>query len=304
MAKTNPIPTIADALERYLEEVTVHKKNAYVSEASLVKMWTLECGDLRLDKMDGPRLAKLRDKWLETYQPSTVVRRLSILSHLYTIAYKEWGIKVENPIRAIRKPRIRNERTRRIIKNIGVPGMPDTEINWLVRTRVHPLVGPLILFAVNTAMRRSEIANLRWEHVELNKRTLRIPDTKNGYERTIPLSPRAISVLERLEPQSKGKVFAISTDLITHVFGSARNVARSLYVSKCRQHKVQVDPKLFVDLHFHDLRHEAISRMAPHFHAHELARISGHRDTRMLMRYYHPDPQDLALKLAKMYQGE
>ena len=57
------------------------------------------------------------------------------------------------------------------------------------------------------------------------------------------------------------------------------------------------------DLHFHDLRHEATSRLAAIFELHELAKITGHKDTRMLLRYYHPDGRELARKIFRSPLG-
>ncbi|HAM5524129.1 TPA: site-specific integrase, partial [Escherichia coli] len=161
----------------------------------------------------------------------------------------------------------------------------------------HSLVLPaIILLALETAMRRSEIAELRWRFIDLDRRVAHLPDTKNGNARDVPLSTKAVMVLSNLKERSKqadDKVFGMRADAITRAFDRAVKRARERY----EQAKPQCDDTFLKDLRFHDLRHEATSRLAEIFPMHELTKITGHKDPRMLMRYYHPKAEDLALKL-------
>lgn len=162
-------------------------------------------------------------------------------------------------------------------------------------------------------MRRSELATLRWEHVDLGRRVAHLPETKNGNSRDVPLSQVAVEALAALLPNRanalrrrkgpivpaslNGPVFAVHPDGITQAFERALQRARKAYELECAQHGRELKPKFLKDLRFHDLRHEATSRLASRFQLHELAKITGHRDTRMLLRYYHPDAADLAKRL-------
>lgn len=145
-------------------------------------------------------------------------------------------------------------------------------------------------------MRRSEIAELRWRFIDLEKRVAHLPDTKNGNARDVPLSTKAVTLLSHLKECSKqtdDKVFDMRADAITRAFDRAVKRARKRY----EQANSQCDDTFLRDLRFHDLRHEATSRLAEIFPMHELTKITGHKDPRMLMRYYHPKAEDLALKL-------
>lgn len=250
-------------------------------------------------------VAKLRDEWLKIYAPATVLRRLALLSHVFNVSRKEWGMEsLLNPVEAIRKPQPKNSRTRRlealpvVSEKTGVTSGKEiaNEIEHIIAA-THSLVLPtIILLALETAMRRSEIAELRWRFIDLDRRVAHLPDTKNGNARDVPLSTKAITILSNLKEHSKpaaDKVFDMRADAITRAFDRAVKRARERY----EKANSLCDESFLKDLRFRDLRHEATSRLAEIFPMHELTKITGHKDPRMLMRYYHPKAEDLALKL-------
>jgi integrase len=127
-------------------------------------------------------------------------------------------------------------------------------------------------------MRQGEVLWMRWRNV--HGRYVHLPRTKNGEQRNVPLSSRALALLGCL---TAGKGDERVTPLEAGTSGAYfREAVRGAAIS---------------DLHFHDARHEAITRFAQRLSIMELARVSGHRDTRMLLGYYHPDAGDLAAKL-------
>ena len=129
-------------------------------------------------------------------------------------------------------------------------------------------------------MRRGELVNILWEDIDFARRTLHIPHTKNGHPRTIPLSPRAIDILRQLHGSNEARVFPMSP-----------NAVRLAWQRLTKRAGIE-------DLHFHDLRHEAISRFFEMgLSVPEVALISGHRDYRMLFRYTHLRAEDVAAKL-------
>nr|WP_318284540.1 MULTISPECIES: site-specific integrase [unclassified Methylobacterium] len=131
-------------------------------------------------------------------------------------------------------------------------------------------------------MRRGELLSLRWKEVDLEKGTVRLLRTKNGKPRTVPLTPRAIEELRGIEREGES-VFQVS--------GNA--------VQLC-WNRIRVRAGLG-NLRFHDLRHEAISRFFElGLSIPEVALISGHRDTKMLMRYTHIRPENVSQKLAQL----
>ncbi|KVL55386.1 site-specific integrase [Burkholderia territorii] len=316
--------TLFEALKRYEEEVSLLKKGA-AQESSVIK--TCQAVDLAkrpLATIRSADIAKLRDEWLKNYKPATVLRRLAVLSHVFNIARKEWGMEsLSNPVELVQKPQPNNVRTRRIAagdastvasggeESESERGAQDGEIERVARASGSALLPPIIWLAVETAMRRGEIVSLLWMHVDLNRCVVHLPSTKNGNARDVPLSSRAVAVLQTLKDSydAKGnpteddesdadRVFEIRSDAVTRAFERAVARARKAYVDECLAAKLKPDGKLLTDLRFHDLRHEATSRLASIFPMHELTKITGHKDPRMLMRYYHPRAEDLAKKLS------
>lgn len=176
----------------------------------------------------------------------------------------------------IKKPEIRNRRERRL---------SFVELKSLLKSLRRcqsSQMRLLALFAIATGMRRSEILAAEWKHVNLDTRILHIPTTKTGHPRTIPLTRRAVRILQELSKDAgEGKrIFAITEEAFRMAW---RRTIKRAGLS---------------DLHFHDLRHEAVSRFFERgLSVPEVALISGHRDYRMLFRYTHLKAEDVAQKL-------
>lgn len=204
--------TLYEALERYEEEVTPGKKSA-AGERSFLRIWRATTMAKRpLAAIRSADVAKLRDMWLKEYQPSTVLRRMAVLSHVFTIARKEWGMEsLSNPVELVRKPQLDNARTRRIVidkptvdrdqsvDELSQRNAMEGELERIVAASGSVLLPAIITLAVETAMRRGEIGGLRWEHIDLGRRVAHLPSTKNGSSRDVPLSSRAVGVLAQLK---------------------------------------------------------------------------------------------------------
>lgn len=290
--------SLKDCLERYKSEVSAHKKGASQEAYILQTLLETSLAARMMATIRSADIAALRDEWLKTLKPATVLRRLAVLSHVFSISRKEWGMEsLTNPIEAIRKPQLKNARARRVADTSSSSKcMAEGELELIKAASDSPHLSAIIDLAVETAMRREEIALLRWEHIDLNNRVAHLPDTKNGSARDVPLSPKATGILKRLQ-RTGDRPFDVRADAITRAFIRARDRARKEYESACKQANRKPDGNFLVDLRFHDLRHEATSRLAEIFPLHELTRITGHKDPRMLMRYYHPKAADLAKKL-------
>jgi len=317
--------TLYAALKRYEQEISLSKKGAPQETSVLKSCKAVNVAKRPLATIRSADIAKLRDDWLKDYKPATVLRRLAVLSHVFNVARKEWGMEsLSNPVELVRKPQPNNARTRRIavvdlspVLSAGDEpeserGAQDGELERVIKASGSALLPSIILLAVETAMRRGEIVSLLWVHVDLNRCVAHLPSTKNGDARDVPLSSRAVAVLQALKvlrdeakrsatvgaEEKAGNVFAIRSDAVTRAFERAVARARQTYVEECRTAKLKPDGKFLTDLRFHDLRHEATSRLASIFPMHELTKITGHKDPRMLMRYYHPRAEDLAKKMA------
>lgn len=213
----------------------------------------------------------------------------------------------------MRKPAVNNARVRRVVElerfhdvedgpNALRP-MREGELEWVIVASSSALLPSIKQLAVETAMRRGEIVSLGWEHADLARRVAHLPATKNGSARDVPLSSKAVKVLQalrdRLDANERGHgvVFAMRADAVTRAFERAVRRARKQYEDKCQETGEKPLSNFLVDLRFHDLRHEAMSRLASIFPMRELTKITGHKDPRMLMRYYHPKAEELAKRL-------
>jgi integrase len=148
-------------------------------------------------------------------------------------------------------------------------------------------------------MRRGEIFELRWKHVNLDRRTAHLPATKNGLPRTVPRSPKAIQLLRDLPRSLCGRVFPTTADALKKAFVRGLKRARLTYLADCGTAQVARQEDFLIDLRFHDLRHEATCRLATKLpNLIELASVTGHREVNMLKRYYNITAEELAAKLA------
>ncbi|MDO9616215.1 MAG: site-specific integrase [Pseudomonas sp.] len=310
--------SFSKALGTYASEVT-SKKRSSASELSRIQAMQRHPLALRsLASIRGSDMATYRDTRLEEgMAPSTVRRELALISHVFTIARKEWRMEsLSNPVELIRQPSVDDARERRIL-SADVWTRKDgklvcehlDELEMIYRHSRSAELPKIVAFAVETAMRRSEITGLLRANVNRDKRVALLPVTKNGSARGVPLSSKAAEILESLAERDDGRCFKSRPDSITKAFADAITDARKTYTEglsihlkqkKLSQEKIDKhisDDPFLMDLRFHDLRHEATSRLAEIFPLHELTKITGHQDTRMLMRYYHPRTEDLAKKL-------
>ena len=286
--------TLGAALERYRSEITPDKKG-HSQEERRIKAWLSDpLAKRSLASLTSTDFATFRDERKKTASPSTVIKDLALISHLYTIAIKEWRFPLQNPIQNIRKPKLPGGRNRRLT--------PEEEIYLLraCRESKAPALETIVRLAIETAMRRGEILGMQWRHVDLSKQTVFLEDTKNGDSRSVLLSSRAVQVLRAWPRSFDGRVFPqySHVDSFKKGWGHALASAKKTYQQDCLAQGVLPDSTFLVDLRFHDLRHEATSRLAEKLpNVLELAAVTGHKDLRMLKRYYHPKAEDLAKKL-------
>lgn len=277
--------TVEELVARYITEVVPLMKGAD-SESFRLRNIVRLLGRLKLSALTTTAVATYRDKRLKLVSSSTVLRELNSLSAILTQATREWGIGIINPVAGVRKPVANRGRSRRLEIDEQTKLMTALECKGRnskgqlgAGTRNH-WIKPIVQLALATAMRRGELLSLEWKFVDLERRIAHLPDTKNGMVRNVPLSNAACDLLRRIPRALDGRVFPITVDSLKQAFKRA------------------VDSAGLDDFHFHDLRHEATTRMAQLLpNVIELASVTGHQDLRMLQRYYHPNPTELATKL-------
>ena len=289
--------TVAAALQRYEQEVVPTKKQSTQKrEGTRIREVTAFFGKYSLAAVTPDLVAHFRDMRLAQGKANNTVRlELSLLGHLFTIAIKEWRIGlVYNPIAAIRKPSPGAGRNRRLSS--------EEEQKLLDACYAHsnPMMGWIVHIAIETAMRQSEILNLTRSQVDIKRRIVRLADTKNDSARTVPLTRKATEVFS---VALNHPIRPLDTDLL--FFGEpGRDGKRRPY--QCNHDFGKIKKRLgMADLHFHDLRHEGVSRLVEGgLSDQEVASISGHKSMQMLRRYTHLRAEDLVTKLDTLAQRQ
>lgn len=228
--------------------------------------------------------------------PQSIRHCITVLNILFKHSMRVFGVSmIELPTKIAARPAMPPGRDRRLL-----PG----EFELMYKLSKSPMRKVLVL-AVETGMRRTEITSLDWSQIDLRRRviTLKIGTTKNGKGRSIPLSTRAVAELQIDEPMNvdriTGPVFSWTRpQTVTLNFGHLVKRARKQYEKECARQGRAPDARMFVDLRLHDLRHEAVSRLFEiGLNTMEVASISGHSNLQMLKRYTHFDASQLAQKL-------
>jgi integrase len=276
--KKLPDKTWADAMKRYAEEVAPDHRGARWEVVRLKSLQADPMARRKLAGLAGNDFADWRDSRLKKRKPGTVAREMNLMRSVLESARRDWHWIKHNPMTDVRWPQTPKGRARRItpeeekaVKDaFGVAGE-------LVSETATQRVGLAFLFALETAMRSGEIVALQWPDVHLKQRYVVLPKTKNGDRREVPLTTRAVQILEAL-PVSDGPVFGLD--------GEGRDALWRKY-----------RPKEIADLHFHDTRGEAIWRLSKKLDVLQLARVIGHRDPRSLMIYYRESAEDMAKRL-------
>ena len=270
--------TLESILERYRDTI-VSLKIAKAVETNIINRFlTEELAKAPLHEVNKISVSAYRDKRLQSVKPSTFLRELGILRHCWDVAIHEWGVAHEpNPFSKLRLPRIGGRRERRLRA-----GEFDL-IATAAKEMRNPYVFPIFAFALETAMRGKEILSLCWSDLDTSAATARIRQPKNQHERVVPLTPKAMRILMDLPPVKSSRVFATTQCALKQAW---KRIMRQTHIT---------------DLHFHDLRHEAISRFVESgLTLPEVAQISGHRDSRSLLRYAHPSPEMIRQKFINM----
>ncbi|OJA76080.1 integrase [Burkholderia ubonensis] len=280
--------TVADLLDRYTRDVSPTKRSGGSDKGRAEKL-KKQLGAYKLTALTSSHLVGYRDARLKDVSPQTVIHELNLLNRALTLATREWGIALPAGVPKVIKPRKPQGRDRRL--------HPD-EIQAIIDATESPDLRDFIRLAIATGMRRGELASLRWEHINLDRRTAHLPLTKTNTPRTVPLSSVATAVLQARKDAGYTVPFAVTANALTRAFSRAVSRARGLYESTCRVLERPADPQWLVGIRLHDLRHEATSRFFElGLQTVEVASITGHKTLAMLKRYTHLKAEDLAKKL-------
>lgn len=262
--------TLGDAFRKYAKEVSPKKRGARWEEVRLAALGRATMAAKALSRLTEADIAGWRDARLLAVSGASVRREMNLIQSVLEIARKEWRWIDRNPIADVRKPASPPARRR------GVPAEAMEAICANLTGPIGREVARAFRLSLETGMRAGEILSLDWSRVDLDQRTASLARSKNGEAREVPLSAAALAILGTA---GRGRVFSVSSASLDRLFRKAR------------------DKTPFRDVHFHDARSEAITRMAKKLDVLELARVIGHRDIRSLMFYYRATASELAAKL-------
>lgn len=264
-----------DVLDRYAREVSPGKRGHRWEVIRLEKLGRDRLADIAMGDLQASHLADWRDRRLREVAPASVRREMGLLGAVLTQARREWGLIPVNPLADVRKPVEPPPRDR----------LPtDDEIERLRHVAGDDLSTATgrtfhaFMFSGETAMRAGEIVGLTWEHIDLGARVAHLPKTKNGRARDVPLTREAVRLLQALP--GRDPVFGLSSSQLDALFRKIRGKAA------------------IEGLRFHDARAWALTKLARKVDVMTLAKISGHRDLKILLNtYYRETAADIAGRL-------
>ena len=267
--------TLGELLNRYSQQITPAKRGAETEQRRLNRLINDSISDCSIEQLTSKTLASFRDRRLLDGQRACEYD-LILIRHCLKVAMSEWGLMLSvNPVDQIKKPPSPKARERRL--NNGEYERLETASKLTKNKHIWPIV----IFAIETGMRRGEILGLTWDNIDLKRRTALLPLTKNESSREVPLSTKAVCVLQQQRTRTGISPFPVNANAFRLAWDRLRGRAG------------------LNDLRFHDLRHEAISRFYEMgLTVAEVALISGHRDVKMLFRYTHLKVDNVVSKLA------
>jgi integrase len=277
-----PRKSLADAVERYKREVCPTHKSGRIESYRLDFMLTQLPASRPLSSITVDLLTEWKDKRLSEVKPATLLREFNLLQSMFEYARRDWRWITTNPAKDVRKPPkppgkkvvIRDRERERLLLALGyVEDEPPATLG--------AQVAYMLLLSLETGMRAGEMHALTWERVHLPARFLSLEESKNGDRRDVPLSTRAVQLLQRMRKIDRHRVFTVEPGTRDIYFRRAREACKLPAVT------------------FHAARHTAATRIgkAGRLSLMEFCAMFGWRDPKMAMVYFNATAAELAAKL-------
>lgn len=270
--------TLRDGLQRYARDVSPTKRGA---RWELLRLAAFERDMTFVDRLmslvHADDIAGWRDDRLKVVMGASVARDMTLLGSVFEQARLEWRWVSVNPVRDVRKPSPSRPREQRVSDEDAalIYAMAGYVVGGSANDTLQ-VAAAAFAFAIETAMRASEVLSLSGETIDVDGRCVTLLKTKNGSTRQVPLSRGALFILRGLDPD---RPFPINSRVLDVTFRRLRDRAGLRHI------------------HFHDSRHEAITRLSRKLDVRDLARMTGHQDLKMLLRYYNPTASEIATRL-------
>ena len=284
--------TLGEMIDRYLGDVLPNKSDSMQrDQTTQLNWWNEKIGDRLLVDITPALISEHRDLLLKEIgskrkkrSPASVVRYMAALSHVFTIAIREWGWLEDSPISKVTKPKEPRGRVR---------FLDDEEREQLLKAcneSSNPILYTVVILALSTGARRMEIMNLAWGDIDLKRRVAIIHETKNDERRALPLGKHAFKEIQKLSELRR-----IDTNLLfPDETGKKPIDIRNLWERAIKKAGIK-------DFRFHDLRHSAASYLAMNGASlAEIAAVLGHKTLQMVKRYSHLSEQHTANVVSKM----
>ncbi|NGX41014.1 MAG: Tyrosine recombinase XerD [Candidatus Anoxychlamydiales bacterium] len=277
--------------DRYIASVLPEKKTASDQKAQLF-WWKKHIGNMLLADITPSIISEYKEKLLtektkkgKKRTGSTANRYLSIISHVFTVACKEWGWVRENPLSFVSKLKEPKGRVR---------FLSDDERERLLTTcksSKNSYLYTIVVLALSSGMRLGEILNLTWSNVDFKHQRIILEETKNGERRQVPLKGRALDLLKLLQEKH-----SLCTKLLfpSKAFFNKPTDIRSAWEYALKKAKIE-------NFKFHDLRHSCASYLAMNgCTIVEIAGVLGHKTLQMVKRYSHLSDSHLSEVVSRM----
>lgn len=275
--------TLRDLVERFLDHPSLKDKTK-VTYGPQLKWWTSHLGNTSLADITPDNISRLQDRLIKSgLQSSSANRYIAALSSAFTMAVKEFGWAESNPCSSVRKLAESRGRTRfltndertRLLGTCDESGFPELYI--------------IVVLALSTGARKSELRWLYWDDVDLQQGILLFRETKNGTMRSVPLVGLGLELL-----RDWSKIRRVNTEL---VFPGKNSQTPILFE---RSWRTVLNDAEIKDFRFHDLRHSAASYLVMNgVHLRTVAEIMGHKTLSMVQRYSHLSPEHLRSEVAR-----
>lgn len=274
------------ATAEYITAHTALKKN-YKSETLIIKKLTELWGELPIIEVNKAAVLSLRDLMISKNRAgATINKYYNAISKIFQMLQDEWSLTIDNPIKGIKRMPASPSRIKRIT------GLTLDTLMKAAEDTSPPLFTNILEIALETGMRRGELMGLQWHDVDLLNRRAYLYVTKNSEPRQVPLTQKAVEVFKSIPKTDPDKVFPVNMNWLRSCFEKTREKAKANWVGDSK------NP--FDDIRFHDLRHEALSKLSDAgLNVIELAHISGHKVLSMLQVYTHPSHEAIFAKLDK-----
>lgn len=275
-----PNVTMAEVLARYLKEVSPNlSPTTDQRNVQMVKNLEAFLGNSLIKDVTPSLVSRYKANRLEKdYSKDTIVRELGLLRRVFNIAIQEWELCKENPVSKVL-------RTLGKVDNKRVRYLSPQELQRLT-VALPSWMRPIVTIARHTGLRRSNILELTWPQVDLSRRAIIIPKTKNGSPIGIPLTETAVDTLTEVQ-----KVRHLHSP---YVFCDQEGKPYSPYRVSVA-FKRATKRAAIENLRFHDLRHHfASSLVQSGIDIHRVKELLGHKDLRMTIRYCHLSPENLS----------